>query len=61
MKIRSIAAAVALALIAWTLTSCTTITAPDGTVTTAPDPVAYQAALLALDAYSRAHPVHPDK
>lgn len=43
------------------ITGCTVTTNPDGTTTTAPDPVAYQAALVALDAYARAHPVHPDK
>ena len=54
MKTLAILAAIAL-------TSCAVTTAPDGTQTTAPDPIAYHAVLVALEAYAHTHPVNRDK
>ena len=51
----------AIILISIFLTACATTTAPDGTVTKSVDPIAYQAAYLALSEWQRQHPVTGDK
>jgi hypothetical protein len=43
------------------LASCTTITSPDGTTIKSVDPVATEAALVALEIYARKHAVNYDK
>ena len=65
MKARTLVTIAALACICWAMTSCTTTTNADGSVTKSTDPaaaaIALTAAQIALDQYNHRYPVTGDK